>query len=174
MTDYEFTLRFRITDSSVGIDDRLERLFEAGCDDSLPGIGRSGSIALAFTRSSESARDAILSALASALGAMPDATLIGASPDLVGLTDIARIMGFSRQNMRKLMLGGVEPGPAPVHESAPSLWHLADALTWLGGRGYSVDQALIDVAVVTMQVNLALELTRADPAAQRAIQKALA
>lgn len=174
MIDYDFALRFRLTGTAISNDDRVERLFEAGCDDALVGIGRPGRIALAFTRGADSASEAILSAMSDALRAMPDAQLIGASPDLVGLTDVAEIMGFSRQNMRKLILGGGELSPASVHESTPSLWHLADVLSWLWDRGYPVDPAIADVALMTKQVNIAVQSAHADPRAQREIAEALA
>jgi len=170
---YDFTLRFRLTDISIAMDDRAERLFEAGCDDALVGTGRPGRIALAFTRGAASAREAVLSAMSDVLKAMPDAQLIGASPDLVGLTEVAEIMGFSRQNMRKLILGHGELSPASVHESTPSLWHLADMLNWLSGRGYAVDPTIADVARMTKQVNIAVQSAFADPGAQREIAEAL-
>jgi hypothetical protein len=162
-------LRFRYTDPNVNVETRLARLFEAGCDDALPGIGRSEGMALAFTRAAESAREALLSAIADALAAMPDARLVEASPDLVGITDAAREMGFTRQNMRKLVYSAGDHAPAPVHAGNPALWHLADLLGWLESRGYGIDRLLHETAAVTMQVNLALELTRADPAVQRDI-----
>ncbi|MHB1341902.1 MAG: helix-turn-helix transcriptional regulator [Coriobacteriia bacterium] len=174
MSDYEFTLRFRLTDAAISSDDRAERLFEGGCDDALTGVGRPGRIALVFTRSADSARVAVLSALSDVLRAMPDAQLIGASPDLVGLTDVAEIMGFSRQNMRKLILGDGEQAPASVHESTPSLWHLTDVLSWLSDRGYPVNPAIADVALMTKQVNIAVQTAQADPRAQHEIAKALA
>lgn len=169
MTAYEFTLRFRYTDPSVSVDERLERLFEAGCDDALPGVGRSDSIALAFGRTAVSAREAVLSAIADVMRALPDAELLGASPDLVGLTDAAKMMGFSRQNMRKVLMGASGSAPASVHEGAPSLWHLADLLSWLAGEGYEVDWDLVEIAAVTMQVNLAVQAARADEVLQREI-----
>jgi hypothetical protein len=46
---------------------------------------------------------ALLSALSDVQRVMPDAKLVEASPDLVGLTDIANLLGFSRQYMRKLL-----------------------------------------------------------------------
>ena len=169
MTTYDFTLRFRYTDASIGIDERLERLFEEGCDDATVGVGRSDSIALMFGRAADSAREAVLSAVADALRAMPDAELVGASPDLVGLTDVAEMMGFSRQNMRKLLVMVGASAPASVHEGAPSLWHLADVLEWLVRKGYEVDRGLAEVGSINMQVNLAVQTMRLDPDLQREI-----
>lgn len=64
----------------------------------------------------------------------PSARLIG-SRDLVELTDVADIVGVSRQNMRKLMLAHPGSFPAPVHEGGASIWHLADVLAWLQAKG---------------------------------------
>ena len=74
------------------------------------------------------ARAAMLSALADVQRALPEAKLIEAAPDLVGLTDIANLIGVTRQNMRKLMLGHGASFPAPLHEGSASVWHLADIL----------------------------------------------
>lgn len=173
MTTYEFTLRFRFTDADVGIDQRLERLFEEGCDDAVVGVGRPDTIGLMFARSASSAREAALSAIENVMRAMPDAVLLGAAPDLVGLTDVAEIMGFTRQNMRKLLTAAAGSAPVSVHDGAPSLWHLADVLSWLEGRGYQVDRGVKEVAEITMQVNLSVQSMRSDPALQREIARAV-
>ncbi len=172
---YDFTLRFSLTDPSVPIDARVERLAAEHCDDALPGIGLSGRLALAFSREADSARHAVLSALADARQAMPDAVLVEAAPDLVGLSEVASTMGFSRQNMRKLMFGCVSSGPAPVHDSNPSIWHLAPVLVWLRDeRSYAVDPELLALASVTMQLNVAVASAREDPSMQREIRAVLA
>ena len=83
------------------------------------------------------------------------------APDLVGLTDVAEIVGVSRQNMRKLMLAYPSSFPAPVHEGSASIWHLADVLTWLQAKGsYLLPGGVLDVAQVALQVNLAKEERR--------------
>jgi hypothetical protein len=170
MKTYEFTLRFSLSAPDVPVDVRLERLADAGCDDALSGIGHGGMIALAFSRVARSAREAVLSAVADAMRAMPDAQLVEATPDLVGLTDIASIMGFSRQNMRKLMQAG---GPAPVHDGNPSLWHLAQLLGWLRDRGYPAADDAIELAAITMQLNLAADSANVDAATRREINATL-
>jgi hypothetical protein len=68
-----------------------------------------------FTREAESAKRAIVSALEDVKKAIPAAKLIEAGPDLVGLADVADMLGMSRQNMRKLMLVHAANFPAPVH-----------------------------------------------------------
>lgn len=74
---------------------------------------------------------------------IPSATLIEVASDLVGLTDVAELIGVSRQNMRKLMLTHPGSFQAPVHEGSASIWHLADLLTCLQAKGsYSLTEAL--------------------------------
>ncbi len=171
VTAYDFTLRFALLDAARPVDDRLERLAAAVCDDAIVGIGHTGRIALGFTRDAPSPRRAVLTALEDARRAMPDAQLVEASPDLVGLTDIADIMGFTRQNARKLLAGG--GAPAPVHEGKPSLWRLAHVLRWLRDeRGYAIDEHLVGLAAVTMQLNIAAANVHADPPVQRSIRVA--
>jgi predicted DNA-binding transcriptional regulator AlpA len=56
------------------------------------------------------------------------AKLIEAAPDFVGLTDVADLVGVTRQNMRKLMLSHATTFPTPVHQGSASVWHLADVM----------------------------------------------
>jgi len=156
--EYTFTLKYQLTDDDRDPDWLVERLGEAGCDDALVGIGQPGRLALEFTREADSADAAVRSALADVRNAVPSARLIEVAPDLVGLTDVADIVGVSRQNMRKLMLAHQGSFPAPVHEGSASIWHLADVLTWLQAKGsYSLARDVLDVACVALQVNVAKE-----------------
>ena len=102
--EYIFTLKYQLGSDVEDMDAVIERLGEAGCDDALAGIGLPGRLALEFTREAPSAEVAVGSALDDVRRALPDARLIEAAPDLVGLTDVAEIAGVSRQAMRKLML----------------------------------------------------------------------
>jgi hypothetical protein len=61
------------------------------------GIGQHGRIALNFIRQSESALDAVSSAIFDIKKAIPSVKLIEATPDLVGLTDVDDILGLSRK-----------------------------------------------------------------------------
>lgn len=156
MNDYEFTLKFRLPDPAADAEAFLEALAEAGCEDALAGIGQPGRIALDFTRRGRSAFDAIASAVRDVKKAIPGIELVEASPDFVGLTDIADLVGFSRQNMRKLMLGHAATFPPPVHEGNQSLWHLASVLAWLDEvQARPVDGALFEVARTAMELNIA-------------------
>ena len=156
--EYIFTLKYQLADDGCAMDELVERLGEAGCDDALVGIGQPGRLALEFTREAPDAVKAVLSALADVHRAVPSAKLIEVAPDLVGLTDVAEIVGVSRQNMRKLMLAHPGSFPTPVHEGSTSIWHLADVLGWLQARGsYSLTKDVLDVAQVALQVNVAKE-----------------
>ncbi|EQC0140444.1 TPA: helix-turn-helix transcriptional regulator [Pseudomonas aeruginosa] len=159
--EYTFTLKYQLADDDRNPDVLVERLGEAGCDDALVGIGQPGRLALEFIREAENADAAVRSALADVRSAVPSARLIEVAPDLVGLTDVAEMVGVSRQNMRKLMLANPGSFPAPVHEGSASIWHLADVLTWLQARGsYSLARDVLEVARVALQVNLAKESRR--------------
>lgn len=156
--EYTFTLKYQLADGDRDPDVLVERLGEADCDDALVGIGQPGRLALEFTREAADAEAAVRSALAAVRSAIPAAKLIEVAPDLVGLTDVADIVGVSRQNMRKLMLAHPGSFPAPVHEGSASIWHLADVLAWLQAKGsYSLAKDVLDVARVALQINVAKE-----------------
>jgi predicted DNA-binding transcriptional regulator AlpA len=167
MNEYDFTLKFSLPDLNGSPAAYVDALIAAGCGDALIGIGQQGRIAFNFMREAGSAMDAVQSAIKDIRRVIPGAKLIEATPDLVGLTDVAELLGFSRQNMRKIMLGGGATFPLPVHEGKPSIWHLAKILQWLGENGnYSVDSSLLELARVTMDLNIVRELKEIDTGAQ--------
>jgi len=169
--EYTFTLKYQLSEQDCDHDDIVERLGAAGCDDALVGVGQPGRIALEFTREGESAEAALVSALADVKNAIPSAKLIEAAPDFVGLTDVADVVGVTRQNMRKLMVSHATSFPAPVHEGSSAVWHLADVLSWLQAKGtYKLEPGVIEVAVTAMQINLAKEARQITPRVQREIQ----
>ncbi|NOZ51671.1 MAG: DNA-binding protein [Gammaproteobacteria bacterium] len=175
MKKYEFTLKFSLQDASINPEIYVERLGAQGCDDALIGIGQNGRIALNFTREATSAFEAISSALANIKCVIPDAQLIEATPDLVGLTDAAEILGFTRQNMRKLMLASGTPFPAPIHEGKSAIWHLSQVLTWLKERNnYQIEDTLLEIAKTNMQFNIVKQTHDIDPGLQEDIRKLIA
>lgn len=157
--EYTFTLRYQLAADAADHDKLVERLGAAGCDDALVGTGQPGRIALEFVREADSAQEALASALADVKRAIPSAKLIEAAPDFVGLTDVADVVGVTRQNMRKLMVTHATSFPTPVHEGSASVWHLAEIMSWLQARGtYKVEASVLEVALSAMQVNLAKEV----------------
>jgi predicted DNA-binding transcriptional regulator AlpA len=159
--EYTFTLKYQLAENDSDADALVERLGEAGCDDALVGIGQPGRMALEFTREAESAQAAVRSALADVRRAVPLAKLVEAVPDFVGLTDVAELIGVSRQAMRKLMLSHAATFPAPVHEGSAAIWHLAEVLGWLEEKGgYTLESTMLETARATLEVNLTKEVYR--------------
>jgi predicted DNA-binding transcriptional regulator AlpA len=159
--EYIFTLKYQLADHDSDLDALVERLGAAGCDDAVVGMGQPGRLALEFSRESGSAEEAVRTALADVKNAVPSARLIEASPDLVGLTDVADVVGISRQAMRKLMLAHRTTFPMPVHEGSASIWHLAEVLDWLNMRGgYQIDPRILEAARVALEVNITKETIR--------------
>jgi hypothetical protein len=155
MKEYEFALRFVVPSIEVVSDELVERLGDAGCDDALIGVGHAGRIALEFARTSDSAHEAIVSAIRDVRGVLRDAELVEVTPDIVGLTDVAEMVGCSRQNMRKLL---VTCGAAPV-------------LSWLvHDKRYSIPGDLLELSEATMKVNVALDALRTDDETRNEIQ----
>jgi len=85
--------------------------------------------------------------------AIPNATLIEASPDFVGLTEVAELLHVSRQNVRKLIHNSDSLAPMPIHEGRPTIWHLAKVLQWLREqKGYPIEDDL-NLAVSSLEVS---------------------
>ena len=159
MTEYEFTLKFSLQNAQADPQEYVELLGKNGCADALIGIGQRGRIALSFTREATSAYEAISSAIEDVRRVLPNARLIEAAPDLVGLTETADLLGCTRQNMRQLTIRAGATFPAPVRTGKPTIWHLSQILVWMNeNRKYEIDEALIDVAKTNMEVNLAIAI----------------
>ncbi len=163
MNEYEFTLQFAFSDAPQDAEKYVDQLGAAGCDDAIIGIGQKGRIALQFNREAESAIKAISSAIDDVLSVIPDAKLIESSPDFVGVSDLAEILGFSRQNMRKLINSHYQSFPTPAHSGRTSIWHLANVLQWYRTKmKRHVEPTMFDVAQVNMQLNIIRENTNLD------------
>ena len=168
--EFTFTLKYRLSELDCNHDELVERLGAGGCEDALVGIGQPGRIALEFTREAGSAKAALVSALADVKRAIPSAQLIEAAPDFVGLTDVADVVGVTRQNMRKLFIKHSTSFPMPVHEGNASVWHLADVLCWLQAKGtYQWEQGLLEVAITAKQINLARQAHQIAPGIRRQV-----
>jgi predicted DNA-binding transcriptional regulator AlpA len=158
MKEYEFALRFRLPDPETDPESLLGVLLAAGCDDATVGIGKKGRIALDFTRSAASARDAMESAIRDVQHAIPGTTLIEAEPDYVGISDIAECIGVSRQYVLRMITENWHLFPAPVHEGSSALYHLADVLAWFEReRHRPAEPLLVEVAHVAKRLNVVRE-----------------
>lgn len=162
MNKYEFLLTFRLPQADADPDSFLDALYEAGCDDASVGTGKRGMVGFDFIRRAISAEEALRSAIDNVQKAIPGARLVEAGPDLVNLTDVADIVGCSRQNMRKYAAGEmrmVRSGfPEPVFTGSPSLWHLAEIALWLEQHAdIRPNREVVEVSKATAQVNLKLQ-----------------
>jgi len=161
VNEYDFTLKFDLANPSQDPEIYVDKLYEAGCDDALIGLGKRGEISLNFVREATSAKVAISRAIADVKQAIPVACLVEATPDLVSLSDVAHLLGCSRQNVRKLIVENRPVSPAPVYQGQVAIWHLADILSWLQReKGYEIDGSLLAVAEVTRGLNLLKEWQR--------------
>jgi len=169
MKEFEFTLKFSLPVSSQNPQEHIEALCAAGCDDALIGVGQKGRVALQFTREASDAFSAVTSAINDVKRAIPDAKLVESTPDLVGLTDIAKLMGVTRQYLRKLETTK-HNFPQPLHSGKVSIWHLSSFLNWYETtQQKQVDLAVKEVASVNMQINIAKEWAQLDQATQSRI-----
>lgn len=109
----------------------------------------------------------MVSAIENVERAVPGVGLVEAVPDYVGLSDIADIVGISRQALRKQVQ--VHPDfPRPIHCGKPSLWHLSPVIDWLKDRrGDSVGVELEEVARVAMEMNLRVQQAQAERGRER-------
>lgn len=159
MTDYVFTLKLRLPPGLSG-EEAVERLGAAGCTDALAGIGLAGRLALEFTREAESAAAAVGQAMDDMMTILPDAEIFEVGPDLVGLSDMADLIGLSRQALRKSMLAHAD-FPSPVHHGSSAIWHLSDVLEWMESRpSRRPDPMLSEVARAARAANFVSESQR--------------
>jgi hypothetical protein len=175
MKEYDFTLKFNLQNSQADPDSYVENLYEGGCDDALIGVGKKGYISLNFIREASSAYEAVSSAITDVKTVISSATLVEATPDYVGLTDAAKILGCTRQNIRKLIVTNDPKSPIPVYEGTPSIWHLSEILVWLKeAKTYSIDETLMEIAKTNMDVNIAKSWQKVEPNFQEDIKTLVA
>lgn len=161
MTVYAFKLIFALSEPFDDPDDIVNALFEAGCDDAIIGVGKRDRIALSFARDAANAGQAIASAAREVRDALDGAELIEAKPDLVNLSDMAEILGYTRQNMQKYAANAGAPFPFPAHVGAPDVWHLYDVLLWLRDeKGVAMEESLVETSLAAAEVNARLQRER--------------
>lgn len=174
MARYDFTLTFTLPDRSADPADFLDALYEAGCDDATVGVGKRGSIALEFTREAEGAEKAVQSAIGAVGKAIPGVELVEVKPDLVNLSDVADMVGCSRQNIRKYAAGEIAavktPFPAPAFVGSPDLWHFVEVGSWLiRHTDLKPRREILETAAAASVVNLDMQRKRIEIARRAAL-----
>ena len=98
--EIEFDLIFTLPESRPDEGAILDALHEAGCDDAAVGLGRPGSVGLAFVRAGRDPEAAIVEAVGQAAAALPEgAELREVRPDLVSLADVSTRLQVTRQTL---------------------------------------------------------------------------
>jgi predicted DNA-binding transcriptional regulator AlpA len=156
---FNFSLKFKLAEPAIDENELLERLGEAGCTDAVVGIGAPGKFALEFDREADSAPKAMVSAITDVMRAIRGAKLVEATPDFVSMTEVANLVGVSRQYVRQLMAKHLESFPTAVHEGSTNIWHLAHLLSWFRTEGMYEDvvKKYYDIAAFARHVNLVKE-----------------
>ena len=160
---FDFTLTFALSKHNNNLEDFLDGLFNAGCDDALVGTGMPGSIALNFSRTARSAEHAIRQGISDVQKAFPDADLLELKPDLVGISDIAELLGCSRQNIRKLAMGGKSNFPCPSVSGSVPLWHFYEVADWMSNNSRVQIKPRapdLEVAKIAYEKNLEIQRSR--------------
>ena len=89
--------------------------------------------------------------------------MIHISPDLVGIKELACIFKCSRQNIQKFVSKPTFPNP--VYKGSQAIWHLAAVLDWFVANGHDVNQELLEIAELSMSINLRIGNQTAKPQA---------
>jgi hypothetical protein len=159
MRTCRFTLRFAVPGRPLETAKALAQLgVRGGGDGVTAGKAKRGRVALAFVREARNAEIAMLDAIRDVQSACAGARFVEAGPDLVGLSDLPRLAGCSRQNLRIRALRDFG-FPLAVHEGRPELFHLVEVLRWIRlQRRWRAPIALVEVADAARQLNLARQL----------------
>jgi hypothetical protein len=165
MTTHTFTL---ILGDSPRIDEEIaRRLFDAGCDDALPGV-RHGVSLVEFDREASSFREAVVSAIEDVKKADCGLRVSRIEPDdLVSMAEMARRSGRTRESIGQLASGSRGPRgfPWPVRAVATKspLWSWAQAAEWLADHD-KLDREVADQAGEIVKLNA--ELARSSEIAE--------
>ncbi len=157
MPEYSFIL---VIEGDV--EEKIDDLFEAGCDDATFG-SVDGAYYADFDRDAPTLGGALSSAI-DAVESVPGLRIRRVEPDdLVTMTEIAQRLGRTRESVRLLIAGERGPGnfPPPVSHlrQRNRLWRWSDVAAWVGES----DADDLAKARLIAAVNAALELRTATP-----------
>jgi hypothetical protein len=155
-----FTLKFRyVAWTRAGIHNACGRV--SAMVQAEGTIDAAGRLAFEFNRKGGCARAVMRESVSEVLRVLPGAALAEAAPDYVGLSNLGRILGISRQCARKWVMRRGSEFPAAVHEVNGAVWHLADVLLWARAVGrLRVEPELLEIARCAAELNLRVEASR--------------
>lgn len=139
-----------------------DALFEAGCSDALLAY-YNNSVFLEFNRQAPSYEQAVMSAIRDIESAKIGAIIVSRDAgEYVVITDIAELSSLSKQvisNYNKGIRGrGEFPCPVQRIQSKTPLWKWSQVAEWLLEEGKGVDAELVNNALITESINMALSL----------------
>lgn len=153
------TYAFTLVLDRTPVDDELDKLFEAGCDDATFGVEKGLAIG-GFDREAPSLAKAIGSAVRD-IESVGFAVVRVLDEDLMTLADVADRIGQSRESVRRYATGERGPGgfPPPVNpvRDGTVFYRWIEVAPWLRDR-LGLDIPEIDPALV--YANLVLQARR--------------
>ena len=92
-------------------------------------------------------------------------TLLEASPDLVGITDVANLLDVTRQAIRKLVDKSHGDFPPPVYDNKVAIYRFTDVLKWMReNTRREIDKPLLEIADLNRLINLFRDAKSSEPA----------
>jgi predicted DNA-binding transcriptional regulator AlpA len=132
MNTYTFTL---VIDGDAGTDERINALFEAGCDDATFSHGSTISYG-DFDRDADNLLEAVLSAVEAVESVEGLSVRRVDEDDLVSVNDIAERLDRSRQSVNQLIAGdrgdGTFPQPLGRTRGHGRVWSWSEVAEWAG------------------------------------------
>ncbi len=181
MTDFVFKIFCR--DVDMEDESFLDRLYEAGCDDALV-FFKDGYVCLDFSRVSESAEDAILSAIKdiehSGIGGVVERV---EPDDFANLSEIARRVGVTRASLQKYARGISKVGkdfPKPIANISGAkreLYSATEVMSWMHkNERVGIPNHLLELTSTIAKTNQALLIAKAqnDSEVQRLVEQLMA
>ena len=74
--EFQFEVMIRQPKCCPDVEDVLDRLFQAGCDDAVVGLGTPGLLGLSFIREGKDREGVIAGAVTDALAGLPEGALV--------------------------------------------------------------------------------------------------
>lgn len=166
MTEFEFKVFCRDVDMSD--DAFLDRLYASGCNDALVHF-KDGYVCLDFSRESESAEQAVISAIKDFERSGVGGETIRVEPDDIAcLSEIARRTGVTRASLQKYARGlskvGADfPKPAAnISGSRRELYSAAEVMHWMEKKNrVALPEHSLELATVIAKTNQALFVAKA-------------
>ncbi len=164
----EFEFQVFCSDVKIGDESFLDRLYEAGCDDAVV-FFKDGYICLDFSRKSESAEEAVISAINDFKNAAIGGEVKRIEPDdFASLSEIAHRTGLTRAALQKYARGVSKVGkdfPKPAANISGvrrELYSAAEVIDWMCLKErVDLPKSTVQLAKIIAKTNQALSIAKA-------------